>query len=538
MKISLILLFAALLPVFCDDDRYIITFKADAELPYAFTRIRNLGAEIVLDHTESTITRPFVAAIVKDQATVHLISTLDSVELMEEDPRRYPLGLYTPSGGRIRQIPGIPGLRQKGTPTVEAELPELAPQVTPWGIPKVQGDLVRDVNGQTKKVCIVDSGYNLNHEDLPGISRVTGEPKGWDVDLCSHGSHVAGTIAAVNNNIGVIGLTDYTPLHIVQVFGSNCSWVYASSLIAACQSCQTAGAKIISMSLGGAGRSTEEDNGFTALNNAGILSIAAAGNNGSPTQSFPASYTAVVSVAATDSANNKASFSQYNAQVEISGPGVSVLSTVHMGSGDMASFYAGGNPGTYTQAFALAGDTPATESPRGTTPYVALVDCGLGTAVCSGASGKICWIKRGTNAFSDKVLNCEKGGGLAAVIYNNVSGTFTGTLANVPTLIPSVTISGEDGNATQSKVGQLASVSVNKDNYMYYDGTSMATPHVSGVAAVVWSHHPLCTNTQIRNALNAATIKLPAGSTTRNNNFGYGLVQAKAAIDYLNTNKC
>jgi len=64
----------------------------------------------------------------------------------------------------------------------------------------------------------------------------------------------------------------------------------------------------------------------------------------------------------------------------------------------------------------------------------------------------------------------------------------------------------------------------------------MASPHVTGVAALVWSHHPSCTNAQIRNVLTTTAQDL--GATGRDVKFGYGLVQTKDAIDYITANGC
>jgi serine protease len=78
--------------------------------------------------------------------------------------------------------------------------------------------------------------------------------------------------------------------------------------------------------------------------------------------------------------------------------------------------------------------------------------------------------------------------------------------------------------------------SLGESVYAYYSGTSMATPHVAGVAALVWSHFPECSNTQIRYAL-AQTSK-DGGASGCDDYFGYGVVQAKAAIDWLIANPC
>ena len=80
----------------------------------------------------------------------------------------------------------------------------------PYGITQVQALQVPDKNVSNRKVCVIDSGYDLNHPDLPKDS-VTGEATSsagnWFQDGSSHGTHVAGTIAAIGNNgIGVTGV--------------------------------------------------------------------------------------------------------------------------------------------------------------------------------------------------------------------------------------------------------------------------------------------------------------------------------------------
>ena len=214
-------------------------------------------------------------------------------------------------------------------------------QTVPYGVDMVQARDVWDVNrdgvvdvgsptGSNRKICIIDSGFQISHEDLQGIN-VTGY-KGnlpWNQDGDGHGTHVAGTIAAVNNQRGVVGVTPGTVnLHIVRVFGDSGSWAYASDLMDAANRCAIAGANIISMSLGTLTYSATMQDAFNRLNSQGILSIAAAGNDGSTAFSYPASYPSVMSVAAIDSNKVIAYFSQRNSQVDIAAPGVDVISTV------------------------------------------------------------------------------------------------------------------------------------------------------------------------------------------------------------------
>jgi subtilisin family serine protease len=129
------------------------------------------------------------------------------------------------------------------------------------------------------------------------------------------------------------------------------------------------------------------------------------------------------------------------------------------------------------------------------------------------------------------VLNCETGGGVGAVIYNNSEALFSGTLGDTATSIPSVGTSGTTGSILLNRLGEAATVATGPGNYAFFDGTSMATPHVSGVAALVWSHDTSWTNQQIRDSLAASAEDL--GAAGRDGAYGFGLVQAKAALDLL-----
>ncbi|MFC5514071.1 S8 family serine peptidase [Massilia jejuensis] len=432
-----------------------------------------------------------------------------NVQYIEEDVVRRPFALTTPSTGT----------------------PYAAGQLVPYGIKLVQADQVSDAFASNRMVCIIDSGYDRKHEDL-AANRVTGEYDAgtgwWYTDENHHGTHVAGTVAAVNNSgTGVVGVNanGQLRLHIVKVFGKD-GWAYSSSLASAANKCGAAGANVISMSLGGDRRSQTEQVAFDKLYTQGVLNVAAAGNDGNRAVSYPANYHSVMSIGALDENRQWASFSQYNNKVELSAPGVGVLSTIPMGQGVEAALSVGG---TDYAAGAMEGSPVKTA----TAP---LADFGLGDAVDGAVSGKVCLIARGSIDFATKVSNCEKSGGVGAIVYNNVAGGFGGTLGTTVTAIPSLTASQADGAAMKTQLGQSATVAVKAASYAYYDGTSMATPHVSAVAALVWSHFPRCTAAELRASLNASAQDLgPLGRDTR---YGYGLVQAKAAYDRIKSLGC
>jgi subtilisin family serine protease len=434
-----------------------------------------------------------------------------NVDYIEEDERRYLLAGATPTTGT----------------------PYAAGQLMPYGIQMVQADQLASTNASNRTVCIIDSGYDGAHEDLPHGVNVTGTDDAgtghWYTDENHHGTHVAGTIAALNNaGKGVVGVSanGTLNLHIIKVFDAE-GWAYSSTLTSAANKCRDAGANIISMSLGGARSTRTEQRAFDTLLANNVLSIAAAGNDGNNRVSYPAGYASVVSVAAIDEHKQWATFSQFNKDVEIAAPGVNVLSTVPMGAGSVSALSAGGT--TYAP-----GGMDGSPKTSATGP---LADFGLGgSAVAGSMNGKVCLIQRGTYDFAVKVKNCQDSGGIGAVVYNNAAGSFGGTLGTTVTAIPSVTASDTEGAALKQQLGQTAALSVTASNYAFYDGTSMATPHVSAVAALVWALKPGCTAAQLRASLNLSAEDL--GTPGRDTKFGYGLVRAKAAVDRIGSAGC
>jgi serine protease len=474
-----------------EDGRYMIKFK---DLRGAAQAVIAHGGRPVLELEPQRV----IAAYLPEQA-LKGIQNNPNVEYVEVDERRYLMG-----------------------------------QTSPYGIAMVQANdpIFASNNSSGCTVCIIDSGYFRAHEDLQdnGVTGTNDSGTGnWFEDSCGHGTHVAGTVAALNNTVGVVGVNSNgsVNIHIEKVFdGADCAWSYSSNLITALNRCRNAvsgsGRKlVVSMSLGGTFSSTTENNAFQDAYNNGVLSIAAAGNAGNTQTSYPAGYATVVSVAAVDSTGAVASFSQKNSDVELAAPGVGVLSTTPFKASTLT---VGGN--TYLGANI---DGSARIDATGV-----LADGGL----CDSAgswSGKVVLCQRGVISFADKVNNVRNGGGSGAAIYNNVSGGFAGTLNGTST-IPAISMSMEDGQAALAFVGQdstLANTAGTGNGYESYDGTSMATPHVSGVAALVWSHFLTTSNADIRAALQQSAED--RGTAGRDTSYGYGIVKAKAAYDLLSS---
>ncbi|KZN44153.1 S8 family serine peptidase [Pseudoalteromonas luteoviolacea] len=406
-------------------------------------------------------------------------------------------------------------------------------EVSPYGLAEVQATLLQDTNADLFKVCVIDSGYDLGHPDLPqNATGFTDLPGGltWYQDGSGHGTHVAGTIVARKNSEGVVGVlpNDKVGIHNVRVFDNEGRQGLTSRIAHAVDNCVENGAKVINMSLGGGSPSQYFQERLQAAYDKGVLLIAAAGNDGNATMSYPASYDTVVSVANIDENRVKNPSSQYNVQVEIAAPGTNILSTVPRGTGVLAGVTAGG---VFAQGAGMTNSVEGKVSAQ-------LVDCGQGLTNCA-ARQSICLIERGGASFKDKAANCQASDGVAAIIYNNAPGTFGGTLGDGVhgVTIPVISLSQEQGTVLQSSVGSTVDLQLESIlDYSEKSGTSMASPHVAGVAVLVWSQHPSCSNVDIRNALNATAIDL--GTVGRDDEYGFGLVQAKAASDYIATNGC
>lgn len=211
--------------------------------------------------------------------------------------------------------------------------PVQPPQSLPWGVDQIDAE-VSASTGAGVTVCIVDTGIDKDHPDLQAnivggrnfvAKGVMVDPAKWDDDN-GHGTHVAGTVAAVDNSIGVVGVAPGASLLAAKVLNSRGSG-YMSDVIAGMDYCAQNNAKVISMSLGTSSDVQAVHDMVDAAYAQGVLLVAAAGNDYGGAVSYPAAYDNVVAVSATDKNNNLAAFSSVGPEVELAAPGVGILST-------------------------------------------------------------------------------------------------------------------------------------------------------------------------------------------------------------------
>jgi len=506
----------------------IVTFKPGANLETAQSVLKGKALAFTRHFGVLSAKRRRETGLVRDKAktTAQLIANLKddpSVESVEPNYLRWVKA--DPNDTFFAQMWGLKNTGQNVNGTVGtasddikfvgaralARPPpgEIVVGVIDTGIDYIHPDLAANIwTNPLDAANGTDDDHNNYVDDLHGYDFVDADPD--PSDSGEHGTHVAGTIAAMGDNgVGVIGIDDKVKLLALKVSADG-DTIDSAAEISALQyatALKQRGVNIVALnaSFGGGGSTSAESAAIQAAGDAGIILCVAAGNSGTnndTTPTYPASYRLanMIVVAASDQNDALASFSNFGAAtVDLAAPGTNIYST----KPSTVTFQAGGTSYSSTaMTFAL----PTT----GLTGNI--VDCGTGNTAAefpAAVRNNIALMQRGTQNFSVKVTNAMNAGARAAIIYNNVSGDFLGTLATASNWIPTRSISQANGLAIKAALPATGAIVVT-GAYQFLDGTSMATPHVTGAVAFAAMNFPGDTVAQRRQRI-LSSVDVKAG---------------------------
>lgn len=356
----------------------------------------------------------------------------------------------------------------------------------------------------------LDNDANGRIDDVHGFNFIDNNGNPSDIDPAgSHGTHLAGVIAAAaNNSQGVAGAAYRTKLMPLRITGTN-GLVNTAAEVAAIDYLvlmKSRGVNVVAINASYAdpGYSFIEETAVQAAAAAGIVFCAAAGNDGTDNTAVPV-YPAnlrlanMLVVAASDSYDNLAWFSNYGTKVDLAAPGELIYSTrtIWPTQPPVPAL-----PIVTVDASLTRGATEFDATPvlfSGTTAGLtrSLHACGKGLTAAdfpAAVSGNIALIQRGDVAYSVKLTNAMKAGAKGVVIYNHEVSSITPTLVSANAWIPAVFVSLADGQALLAGLPAnvtLANVPSTTENaYKFAAGTSVATPFVTGAVAFAAAQFP------------------------------------------------
>ncbi|MBI3806191.1 MAG: S8 family serine peptidase [Nitrospirae bacterium] len=408
----------------------------------------------------------------------------------------------------------------------------------------------------------LDNDGNGFIDDVNGYDFVNNDPDPMDPPdpqgNPGHGTHVAGTIAAVGNNgLGITGVMHTAKLMALKAGDVNGSFPL-SAILQAADYARMNGARAINASFGRSGGpcSQAEYDMVSALNTAGVMLLVAAGNasaNNDVTPSYPAQYSVatacgpglpnVIAVAAIDQNGNRASFSNFGAtSVQIAAPGVNINSTRPTSTVTFALFHNyDSNPGAlgytttgtnnswgFTNNVSLSPPTSLTDSPAGN--YLNNTDSFATGPMFSTVGLRGCRlvgdIRLATELnFDGFLLDLSRNGGATWTTVAGVSGSTGGTFVNLAfsdipdrsantqfrvNFISDSSNVDDGGYFDNVQVRCTSGTPSGTTDYQFLKGTSMATPHVTGVVGLVLAANPNLDIDQIRNAILNTGIPVPA----------------------------
>lgn len=202
-------------------------------------------------------------------------------------------------------------------------------EVETWGYSALSGAALykRGAAGSGIRIAIIDTGVAADHPDLLVSGHTTVVENTYSIfDENGHGTRIAGVIGSQQNETGVKGMAPSAELYSVKAFNAQGQGNYSDIIVAIDWSIEQ-GINIINLSFTGKAYSQAMQEAIDRAWDAGILIIAAAGNNGVDETVYPAAYSKVISVGAIDREGTRASFSNYGANLDLMAPGSLIYTT-------------------------------------------------------------------------------------------------------------------------------------------------------------------------------------------------------------------
>jgi thermitase len=344
---------------------FIVKFRDDAVIGQARSVFAEQGVEIVstLDLIDAQVIRLAPSAEVR--VLNEALSALPGVEYIE--PNYLYQAVREPNDARYNEQWAWPKIEAPTAWDILTSSPEIVVAVIDTGVDYEHPDLA--VNMWQNEGEIPGNGTDDDNngiiDDIHGANFVPNQATGDPKDDNNHGTHVAGTISAVtDNSIGVAGASWKTQIMALKFLDVNGSGSVFNA-IRAIEYAIAKGVDIMSNSWGGGGRSQALEDAIMAVNDEGILFVAAAGNDNNDNDDnlfYPASYDVpnVLAIMASDQQDQKATFSNFGANnVDVAAPGVDILSTIVGGNYDSFNGTSMATPHVSGAAALLKGQNPS-----------------------------------------------------------------------------------------------------------------------------------------------------------------------------------
>jgi subtilisin family serine protease len=309
----------------------IVMLNDAKEIKLAYSDIEKLGGKIIKE-------LPLINAVVvrfNDYVKDNDIYTLGYVKKVEDD-----LYIKWIEETTLPELPSVESVRKNieernydysiSNPSFSTDkLTDEELNEIPWGVKRVNAYKAWDwTTGKDVKVGVIDTGIDYNHPDLKpnyagGYNAI--DQSKTPLDDNGHGTHVAGTIAAVKDLKGVVGVAPEVKLYAIKVLNASGSGSY-SAVIDGIQWAVNNKMDVINMSLGSRYGSDSLKAAIDAAYKAGVVVVCAAGNDGGAVN-YPAKYPGAIAVSALTSSDNIASFSSRGPEIAFIAPGVNIYST-------------------------------------------------------------------------------------------------------------------------------------------------------------------------------------------------------------------